>query len=160
MDNSILVPLLLSLKLALFTVVILLLIGLPLAWQLAKYQGRLKPLFEALIALPLVMPPTVLGYYLLVAFAPDTLLGGGWQFLTGSQLAFSFSGILLGSLFYSMPFVIQPLLNSFQQVGLHYDSVISSMGVSRWRRFIFFILPPLQTCTDHCGDSGIRPHPW
>lgn len=141
MDNSILVPLLLSLKLALFTVVILLIIGLPIAWQLAKYQGRLKPLFEALIALPLVMPPTVLGYYLLVAFAPDTLLGGAWQFVTGNQLAFSFSGILLGSLFYSMPFVIQPLLNSFQQVGLHYDSVISSMGVNRWRRFWFFIVP-------------------
>lgn len=141
MDNTIFVPLLLSLKLAFLTVLILLIIGLPLAWRLAKYQGRLKPLFEALIALPLVMPPTVLGYYLLVAFAPDTFLGGTWQFLTGSQLAFSFSGILLGSLFYSMPFVIQPLLNSFQQVGLHYDSVISSMGVNRWRRFVFFILP-------------------
>ncbi len=141
MDNALWIPLLLSLKLAVSTVVILLLFGLPLAWQLAKYQGQLKPLFEALVALPLVMPPTVLGYYLLVAFAPDTALGGLWTSLTGQQLAFSFSGILLGSIFYSMPFVIQPLLNSFQQVGLHYDKVVSSLGVSRTKRFVFFILP-------------------
>lgn len=134
----------LSIKLAVYTVVILLSIGLPLAWQIAKYQGKFKPVLQTLITLPLVLPPTVLGFYLLIAFAPQTTLGQFWLSLTGTQLAFSFSGILLGSLFYSLPFVLQPLIVAFEQQGLFYDNVAASLGVGRLKRFWFMVLPMLR----------------
>ena len=108
-------PLWLTLQLALLSVVILLLIALPLCYWLSQYHGRAKPIIEATIALPLVLPPTVMGFYLLIAFAPDTLLGQSWIAISGQPLAFSFAGIVLGSVIYSFPFVVQPILLSFQQ---------------------------------------------
>lgn len=134
----------LTIKLACITVVLLLLIGIPLAWWLTKYQGRLKPVFEALVALPLVLPPTVLGFYLLLAFSPNSWFGQMWISLTGDQLVFSFSGILLGSLIYSLPFVVQPLMAGFSQLGHQYGQVAASLGVPPFKRFVFLILPLIK----------------
>ena len=134
----------LTVKLALLTTAILLVIGLPSAWWLARYQGRFKALIEALIALPLVLPPTVLGFYLLMAFSPNTWLGNAWQSLTGQSLAFSFSGILLGSVIYSLPFVLQPLHNGFSQLGLKYSQAAAGLGMPARQRFFHLLLPLMK----------------
>jgi molybdate transport system permease protein len=110
-------PVWLSLRLAAVTVALLLLIGTPLAWWLAHTRSRVKPLIEAVTALPLVLPPTVLGFYLLVLFAPGAPLGAAWLGLTGQTLTFSFSGLVLASMLYSLPFVVQPLQGAFEAVG-------------------------------------------
>lgn len=88
-----------TLKLAGITTIILLALGTPLAWWLSRFESRWRVVIEALVALPLVLPPTVLGFYLLLAFSPDALPGQFWQSVTGTQLAFSFSAIVIGSLF-------------------------------------------------------------
>ncbi len=141
MDNSQWVALLLTLKLASYTTAILLLLCLPLAWKLARWQHPAKPLVDALAALPLVLPPTVLGFYLLVAFAPDTLTGRFWYWLTDSQLAFSFAGLVLGSLIYSLPFVLQPLQNSFERVEVPLLESASLLGLTPRQRFFKIIIP-------------------
>lgn len=110
-------PVWLSLRLAAVTVLLLLLVGTPLAWWLAHTRTRVKPLIEAITALPLVLPPTVLGFYLLVLFAPGAPLGAAWLGLTGQTLTFSFSGLVLASMLYSLPFVVQPLQGAFEAVG-------------------------------------------
>jgi molybdate transport system permease protein len=110
-------PVWLTLRLAVVSVGLLLLIGTPLAWWLAHTRTRLKPLIEAVTALPLVLPPTVIGFYLLVLFAPTGTLGGPWLHLTGETLTFSFSGLVLASMIYSLPFVVQPLQGAFEAVG-------------------------------------------
>ncbi|GAB4360525.1 MAG: molybdate ABC transporter permease subunit [Immundisolibacter sp.] len=112
-----LAPVWLTLRLATVTALLLLLIGTPLAWWLAHTRSRIKPLIEAVTALPLVLPPTVLGFYLLVLFAPGTPLGAAWLGLTGHTLTFSFSGLVLASMLYSLPFVVQPLQGAFEAVG-------------------------------------------
>ena len=132
--------LLVSLTLAICTVVILLIICLPTAWWLAQYQGRRSSISNVDHA-SIVLPPTVLGFYLLVLFAPNGALGQFWQALTGSTLAFSFGGILFGSLIYSLPFVMQPLIQALQQTGLAYYQVMQSLGVPRWRCILFHVLP-------------------
>jgi len=110
-------PVWLTLRLATVTVGLLLLVGTPLAWWLARTRTPVKPLIEALTALPLVLPPTVLGFYLLVLFAPNAPLGGAWLDLTGETLTFSFSGLVIASMIYSLPFVVQPLQGAFEAVG-------------------------------------------
>ena len=134
----------LTFKLAFITVVVLLCLGLPFAWWLAHFTGRLKPFIEALVALPLVLPPTVLGFYLLTAFAPTSTLGSLWLTVTGEQFVFSFSGILFGSIVYSLPFVIQPLLTAFSQLGVHTKTTIKTLGISPLSGFIFVILPIIR----------------
>lgn len=134
----------LTFKLAAMTVIILLSISLPVAWWLAHYQGRLKPVFEALIALPLVLPPTVLGFYLLTAFSPNTALGGLWASVVGEQFVFTFSGILFGSIVYSLPFVMQPLLAGFSQLGRQTRLTISTLGITPLKGFVFVILPIIR----------------
>ena len=131
----------LTLKLAALTVIILLIIGLPFAWWLARYQGFLKPFIEALVALPLVLPPTVLGFYLLSAFSPNTFMGGLWISMAGDQFVFSFAGILVGSIIYSLPFVIQPLLVAFTQLANSALLSASTLGISPFKRFMYVILP-------------------
>jgi len=130
-----------TLKMASLTTAILLVIATPLAWYLAKMQSRAKVIFEAIIALPLVLPPTVLGFYLLIAFSPDNLLGQLWQKITGQQLAFSFSAIVIGSVFYSLPFVVQPLQKAFEQLGDHYLDVAATLGANSISRFIHIVMP-------------------
>ena len=130
-----------TLKMAAMTTVILLLLGTPLAWYLAKWQSRFKVFFEAVVALPLVLPPTVLGFYLLLAFSPNSLPGQVWQSATGSQLAFSFSAIVIGSVLYSLPFVVQPLQKAFEQLGDHHLEAAAMLGAGPIDRFFSVVLP-------------------
>lgn len=133
--------LLLSVELATVTTVLLLLLGTPLAWWLANSRSRLASVVEALVALPLVLPPTVIGFYLLVAFAPEALLGGAWLQLTGRTLAFSFSGLVLGSLVYSLPFVVQPLQNGFLSLDRRLLEAGRLLGAGGVDRFVNLIVP-------------------
>ena len=131
----------LTLELALITSLVLMLIATPLAWKLSRWQHKAKNLVLAVVALPLVLPPTVLGFYLLVVFSPDALAGQLWQAVTGQQLAFSFSGLVLGSVIYSLPFAVQPLYASFIQLDSRYIDVARTMGMSKWSRFRRIIMP-------------------
>lgn len=110
-------PLWLTLKLAAVTTVILLILGTPLAWCLAFKHFRLKPVVEALTALPLVLPPTVLGFYLLIFLSPTSAIGSFWLSVTGTTLTFSFTGLVVASVLYSLPFMVQPLQSGFESVG-------------------------------------------
>ena len=110
-------PLWLTLKLAAITAALLLIVGTPIAWWLAHTQSRAKPFVEALTALPLVLPPTVLGFYLLVMLSPNSPIGGFWLQVTGTTLTFSFLGLVVASAFYSLPFTVQPLQAAFEAVG-------------------------------------------
>tara|TARA_B100000676_G_scaffold240933_1_gene241988 strand:+ start:737 stop:1405 length:669 start_codon:yes stop_codon:yes gene_type:complete len=107
----------LSFKLAVVTTVLLLLLATPVAWWLAFTRHPIKPVIETLTALPLVLPPTVMGFYLLLLMSPNSLLGGWWLTLTDSTLTFSFSGLVIASLVYSLPFAVQPLQTAFEQIG-------------------------------------------
>lgn len=140
MSND-LIALFLTLKLALLTTIILLIISPLIAWWLAKSTSKLRPLFEALVALPLVLPPTVLGFYLLLAFSPNYLPGQWWQSLTGSTLAFSFGGLLIGSIIYSLPFVVQPLQAGFVTLGNKELEAADTLGLSRWNKIRHIIIP-------------------
>ena len=139
--NPDLIALLTTLKMATITTVILLVIGTPLAWYLAKMKSRLKVIFEAIVALPLVLPPTVLGFYLLIAFSPQYLPGQLWQQASGQQLAFSFSAIVIGSVLYSLPFVVQPLQKAFEQLGDPLLEAAAVLGAGPLDRFFSIVLP-------------------
>ncbi len=130
-----------TLRLALITTVILLLLGTPLAWWLSRTQCKIKVLIEALVAIPLVLPPTVLGFYLLIMLAPDGPIGSFWQQLGGGTLAFSFSGLVIGSVLYSLPFVVQPLQNAFSNIGNHYLEAASTLRASPINRFFTLVVP-------------------
>jgi len=130
-----------TMKLAAITTVILLIIGTPLAWWLSKMKSRFKVVLEAIVALPLVLPPTVLGFYLLIAFSPQSFLGQQWFNLTGTQLAFSFKAIVIGSILYSLPFVVQPLQKAFEQLGDHYIEAASVLGANAFERFTRIVFP-------------------
>ncbi len=132
-----LTALLLTLKLALASTLILLALGTPFAWWLARTRWRFKYFIEAMIALPLVLPPTVLGFYLLLllgANGPITALGA-------APLAFTFGGLVIGSVIYSMPFVIQPLHDAFQAIGKRPLEVAATLRASPWDRFVTIVLP-------------------
>lgn len=130
-----------TIVLASVTTVLLLLIGTPLAWWLAKRRTALSAAIEAVVALPLILPPTVLGFYLLLLFAPDTAVGRAWEALTGSQLAFSFSALVIGSVVYSLPFVVQPLQNAFQRVPAALLDASASLGATPADQFRSIVLP-------------------
>jgi len=134
-------PVLLSLQLAGLSTLLLLLIGTPLACWLAFGRGRLRTLVEALVALPLVLPPTVLGFYLLVLFSPEAPLGSTWLRLTGDTLAFSFSGLVLASVLYSLPFVVQPLQSAFAAVGTAPMEAARMAGASALDAFLTVLSP-------------------
>lgn len=138
---STLEAILLTLKLAFITSGLLLLIALPLAWFLANWQSKSKSLVMSILALPLVLPPTVLGFYLLIAFSPQSTLGQGWQSLTGSNLVFSFEGLVLGSVIYSLPFALQPLYSGFSQLDNRYLDVAKTLGFSAAEAFMKIVLP-------------------
>ena len=135
-------PLWLTLQLAGVTVVVLLLVGTPLAWWLAFTRSRFRTLVEAIVALPIVLPPTVLGFYLLVALGPHGLIGGPWKDLTGSALSFTFTGLVIASTFYSLPFVVQPLHGAFEAVGKKPLEVAWSLGASKLDAF-FTVASPM-----------------
>ena len=131
----------LTLKLAALSTLILLLIGTPLAWWLSRSRWRFKFLLEGVIALPLVLPPTVLGFYLLIALGPNGPIGGLTQWLGGDSLAFTFTGLVIGSVFYSMPFVVQPLQHAFTAVGRRPMEVAATLRASPMDRFITVAIP-------------------
>ncbi len=133
--------LLITLKLATISTLILLLLGTPLAWWLAHSRWRFKFLIEAVIALPLVLPPTVIGFYLLITLGPNGPIGGMMSYLGLQPLAFTFSGLVIGSVFYSMPFVIQPLQNAFSTIGQRPLEVAATLGASPVDRFFSIALP-------------------
>lgn len=136
-----LAPLWLSLRLAFFTTLVLLLIGTPLAWWLAMTKTRAKPLVEAVTALPLVLPPTVLGFYLLILFSPNAPVGGFFVSLTGQSLTFSFFGLVVASVIYSLPFIVQPLQSAFESVGRGPLEAAASLGASPVDRFLSVASP-------------------
>ncbi len=135
-------PLWLTLQLAGVTVAVLLLVGTPLAWWLAFTRSRFRTLVEAIVALPLVLPPTVLGFYLLVALGPYGLIGSLWKEFTGSALSFTFTGLVIASTFYSLPFVVQPLHGAFEAVGKKPLEAAWSLGASKLDAF-FTVASPM-----------------
>ncbi|MFK5986822.1 MAG: molybdate ABC transporter permease subunit [Pseudomonadota bacterium] len=141
LSDADLVALVITLKLAGLTTLILLLVGTPIAWWLARTQWRFKFILEALIALPLVLPPTVLGFYLLISLGPHGPIGGFIQWLGGPSLAFSFTGLVIGSVLYTMPFVIQPLQNAFAAIGDRPFEVAATLRASPWDRFFTIAVP-------------------
>ncbi len=131
----------LTVALASVTTALLVLLGTPLAWWLSRQRGNLTAAIEALVAMPLILPPTVLGFYLLLLFAPDTAVGRAWEHLTGSQLAFSFSALVIGSVIYSLPFVVQPLQSAFQRIPQGLLQAAATLGASPLDRFRSIVIP-------------------
>lgn len=134
-------PLWLTLLLALVTTAILLALGTPLAWWLATTRSSAKPYLEALTAMPLVLPPTVIGFYLLLAFNPASPIGAFWISVTGNTLAFSFSGLVVASVIYSLPFMVQPLQSAFEAVGRGPMEAAASLRASPFDAFLSVAIP-------------------
>lgn len=134
-------PIRLTIELAAITTIALLMIGTPIAWWLARSKSRFKEIVATVVALPLVLPPTVLGFYLLVALGPDG--PGGWVAgLYGARsLAFTFEGLVIGSVFYSMPFVVQPIRNAFEAFGERPLEVAATLRASPWDTFWTVAVP-------------------
>src|SRR5215472_5929798 len=134
-------PVRLTIELATITTILLLVIGTPIAWWLARSKAWWKEAVATLVAMPLVLPPTVLGFYLLVALGPSGP-GGMIAGLWGSRtLAFTFEGLVIGSVFYSMPFVVQPIRNAFTAIGDRPLEVAATLRASPWRAFWTIALP-------------------
>jgi molybdate transport system permease protein len=134
-------PLWISLRLAGMTTLLLLLVGTPIAWWLSETRSRAKIILEAVVALPLVLPPTVLGFYLLLMLGANGPLSWLWDGLGVGTLAFSFSGLVIGSMIYSMPFVIQPLQNAFEAVDRRMLEAAATLGASPMDRFHSIVVP-------------------
>jgi molybdate transport system permease protein len=131
----------LTIRLATLVAAVLAGLGLPVAYWIAYSRRRWKFLAEALVALPIVLPPTVLGFYVLVALGSRSPLGRWWQALTGHTLAFTFAGLVIGSIVYSLPFAVQPFAASFAAVDARLIAASSTLGASKPRTFFRVILP-------------------
>ncbi len=134
-------PIRLTLALATTATILLLLVGTPIAWWLARSKARWKEVVAAVVALPLVLPPTVLGFYLLIALGPNG--PGGWlaSLVGGRSLAFTFEGLVIGSVIYSMPFVVQPVRNAFEAIGDRPLEVAATLRASPWNAFWTVAVP-------------------
>ncbi|PKL98113.1 MAG: molybdate ABC transporter permease subunit [Gammaproteobacteria bacterium HGW-Gammaproteobacteria-9] len=141
LDSVDLAAIWLTFKLASVTTLILLLIGTPIAWWLARTTSRMKGPIGAVVALPLVLPPTVLGFYLLVAMGPNGFIGQLTQSLGLGTLPFTFAGLVVGSVFYSLPFVVQPLQNAFEAIGERPLEAAATLRASPWDTFFSVVLP-------------------
>lgn len=159
-----LTPLWLSLHLAAVTTLILLALGTPLAWWLVRTRSRLRPLVEAVTALPLVLPPTVLGFYLLILLAPSSPVGAFWVEVTGSALTFSFTGLVVASVLYSLPFMVQPLASTFEGIGTAPTEAAASLGAAPLDAFFTVVCPMaargfltaiVLTFTHTIGEFGV-----
>lgn len=131
----------LTIKLAAVTTAILLVIGTPLAWWLARGQAWWREAVGAVVALPVVLPPTVLGFYLLIALGPDSPLMAPLQALGIRTLAFTFTGLVIGSVVYSLPFAVQPLRNAFRAIGQQNLDAAATLGATGWATFLRVALP-------------------
>ena len=136
-----LTPLWLTAQLAGTTTFFLLLIGTPLAWWLANTQSRIRPVIEALTALPIVLPPTVIGFYFLILLSPTSPIGQFWVSITGETLTFSFTGLVIASMFYSLPFMVQPLQTAFQSVGRAPMEAAATLRASPLNAFFTVAVP-------------------
>ena len=134
-------PLWLSAQLALTTTLLLVLLGAPLAWWLARTRSPLQPVMQTLVAMPIVLPPTVLGFYLLILLGPNGAIGGWWVRLTGDALTFSFTGLVIASCVYSLPFAVQPLQNAFAAMHENTIEAARSLGASRLDAFLSVAVP-------------------
>jgi molybdate transport system permease protein len=131
----------LTIRLAVLVAGILVILGLPIAYWITYSRWRWKFLAEAVVALPIVLPPTVLGFYVLVALGPRSPLGRWWESLTGHTLAFTFEGLVIGSIIYSLPFAVQPFAASFAAVDPRLVAASATLGASKLRTFFRVILP-------------------
>jgi len=137
-------PFILSFKLAGLTTLILFVLSLPLAWWLSQTTSKSKPFFEALTALPIVLPPSVLGFYLLVVLSPNSAVGGFFEDLFGLKLVFSFTGLVVASCFYSLPFMVQPLQSGFEGLNKHMLEASYLAGKSKMQTVLKVALPNIK----------------
>lgn len=137
-------PIILSLELALVTTVLLFLLAVPIANWLSETKSGIKPIIESVISLPLVLPPTVLGFYLLVAFSPNNAFGHWLQNTVGIQLIFSFPGLVLASMIYSLPFMVQPIQSGLSSLPLNMKESSYVLGKSRFKTLIQVLLPNIK----------------
>ncbi len=138
-------PLLLTFKLALITTVILLVVGIPIAYWLAYSKSKIKPLIETFVSMPLVLPPTVLGFYLLVAFSPSNAFGDWLDEWLGIRLIFTFGGLIIASIIYSLPFMVQPIQSGLESLPSHLKEASYVMGKSRFTTLFKILLPNIKT---------------
>jgi molybdate transport system permease protein len=131
----------LTAELATLSTLLLLLFGTPLAWWLARSRSALKPLYAALVAMPLVLPPTVIGFYLLLLMGPQGPVGQLTQWLGIGRLPFSFAGLVVASVLYSLPFVVQPLQQAFEAISEHSFEAAATLRAGPWDRFFSIALP-------------------
>jgi molybdate transport system permease protein len=136
--------LLLTLRLAAITTFILLILGIPTAYGLARSRSGWKPVLEALVSMPLVLPPTVIGFYLLLALSPNSIFGHWLQETFEVRLVFTFSGLVLGSLIYSFPFMVQPLQSGFENLPAHLAEASYTLGKSTWTTLWWVLLPNIR----------------
>jgi molybdate transport system permease protein len=134
-------PLWLSVQLAAITMLILLVLSTPLSWWLARTASRAKPVVQSIVALPIVLPPTVMGFYLLILLGPNGAIGEWWLQLTGSALTFSFSGLVIASCVYSLPFAVQPLMNAFESIDRRDLEAAWTLGATRRDAFFSIAMP-------------------
>ncbi len=134
-------PLWLSVQLAGITMLVLLVAGTPIGWWLARTRSHAKPVIQSIVALPIVLPPTVMGFYLLIILGPGGAIGEWWVRLTGNALTFSFSGLVIASCLYSLPFAVQPLLTAFEAVEQRDLEAAWTLGATRRDAFFSIALP-------------------
>ena len=137
-------PFILSFKLAGVTTVILFILSLPLAWYLSQSNSRTKPFLEAVTALPIVLPPSVLGFYILVVLSPNSMVGAFFEDLFGVKLVFSFTGLVVASCFYSLPFMVQPLQSGFESLNKHMLEASYLAGKSKLQTVFKVALPNIK----------------
>lgn len=134
-------PLWLSAQLALVTTAILIILGAPLAWWLSQTRSRWQPVVQAIVAMPIVLPPTVLGFYLLIVLGPNGAIGSWWVKLTGDTLTFSFTGLVIASCIYSLPFAVQPMQNAFESLSKRNLEAAWTLGASKLDAFFSVAVP-------------------
>jgi len=134
-------PLWLSVQLAALTMLLLLVIATPLGWWLARTRSKARPVVQAIVALPIVLPPTVMGFYLLILLGPAGAIGEWWVELTGSALTFSFTGLVIASCVYSLPFAVQPIMSAFESVEQRDLEAAWTLGADRRDAFFSIALP-------------------
>ena len=134
-------PLWLSTQLAAITTMVLMIVATPIAWWLSQTSSPWKPVVQTTVALPIVLPPTVMGFYMLILLGPGGAVGGWWAELTGSALTFSFSGLVIASCVYSLPFAVQPLQAAFEATGRNNVEAAWTLGASKTNAFFSVVVP-------------------
>lgn len=137
-------PLILTFQLAFITTFLLLLISIPLAFYLSESKSRIKPVLETIISMPLVLPPTVLGFYLLVAFSPSNLFGQWLDTWLGVRLIFTFEGLIIASVIYSLPFMVQPIQSGLNNLSSSLKEAAYTLGKKKWETLFKVLLPNIK----------------